>query len=344
MPMKQKILVTGGAGYIGSHTLVQLLEAGFSVVVFDNLSNSSRVVIDRIFTLTGKQVDFVEGDIRDRMTLRHTLEDHSISAVIHFAGLKAVGESEANPLKYYDNNVLGSLVLFEEMMRAGVHTLVFSSSATVYGDPGYSQYREDTPLAPINVYGRTKLMVEDILRNLKKAQPAWRIALLRYFNPVGAHVSGLIGEDPAGTPNNLMPFVAQVAVGKRQKLSVYGGDYPTPDGTGLRDYIHVEDLAAGHLSALNKLSDHEASLITVNLGTGRPNSVLEMVAAFGKASGKAIPFEIVARRAGDLSEYYAEPTLAKQLLGWEAKLGIDKMCEDTWRWQVNNPNGYRSKV
>ncbi|MCM0034449.1 MAG: UDP-glucose 4-epimerase GalE [Burkholderiaceae bacterium] len=342
--MKQKILVTGGAGYIGSHTLVQLLEAGFSVVVFDNLSNSSRVVIDRIFTLTGKQVDFVEGDIRDRMTLRHTLEDHSISAVIHFAGLKAVGESEANPLKYYDNNVLGSLVLFEEMMRAGVHTLVFSSSATVYGDPGYSQYREDTPLAPINVYGRTKLMVEDILRNLKKAQPAWRIALLRYFNPVGAHVSGLIGEDPAGTPNNLMPFVAQVAVGKRQKLSVYGGDYPTPDGTGLRDYIHVEDLAAGHLSALNKLSDHEASLITVNLGTGRPNSVLEMVAAFGKASGKAIPFEIVARRAGDLSEYYAEPTLAKQLLGWEAKLGIDKMCEDTWRWQVNNPNGYRSKV
>lgn len=341
--MNKKILVTGGAGYIGSHTVVQLLEAGFSVVIFDNLSNSSRVVIDRIFTLTGKQVDFVEGDIRDRMTLRHTLENHSISAVIHFAGLKAVGESEAEPLKYYDNNVSGSLVLFEEMMRAGVHTLVFSSSATVYGDPGYSQYREDTPLAPINVYGRTKLMVEDILRDLKKAHPAWRIALLRYFNPVGAHMSGLIGEDPAGIPNNLMPFVAQVAVGKRQKLSVYGGDYPTPDGTGLRDYIHVEDLAAGHLAALNKLSDHEGSLITVNLGTGRPNSVLEMVAAFEKASGKPIPFEIVARRAGDLSEYYAEPTLAKQLLGWEAKLGIDKMCEDTWRWQVNNPNGYRPK-
>lgn len=343
MPMNKKILVTGGTGYIGSHTVVQLIEAGFSVVVFDNLSNSSRVVIDRIFTLTGQQVDFVEGDIRDCMSLRHTFVDHSISAVIHFAGLKAVGESEAEPLKYYDNNVAGSLVLFEEMMRAGVNTLVFSSSATVYGDPGYSQYREDTPLAPINVYGRTKLMVEDMLRDLQKAQPAWRIALLRYFNPVGAHVSGLIGEDPAGIPNNLMPFVAQVTVGKRQKLSVYGGDYPTPDGTGLRDYIHVEDLAAGHLAALNKLSDHEASLITVNLGTGRPNSVLEMVAAFEKASGKPIPFEIVARRAGDLAEYYAEPTLAKQLLGWEAKLGIDKMCEDTWRWQVNNPNGYRPK-
>lgn len=341
--MKKKILVTGGAGYIGSHTVVQLLEAGFSVVIFDNLFNSSRVVIDRIFALTGKQVDFVEGDIRDRMSLRHTLENHSISAVIHFAGLKAVGESEAEPLKYYDNNVSGSVVLFEEMMRARVHTLVFSSSATVYGDPGYSQYREDTPLAPINVYGKTKLIVEDILRDLKKAQPAWRIALLRYFNPVGAHVSGLIGEDPAGIPNNLMPFIAQVAVGIRQKLSVFGGDYPTPDGTGLRDYIHVEDLAAGHLAALNKLSDREASLVTVNLGTGRPYSVLEMVGAFEKASGKPVPVEIVGRRAGDLSEYYADPTLANHLLGWEAKLGIDKMCEDTWRWQLNNPNGYRLK-
>lgn len=341
--MKKKILVTGGAGYIGSHTVVQLLEAGFSVVIFDNLFNSSRVVIDRIFALTGKQVDFVEGDIRDRMSLRHTLENHSISAVIHFAGLKAVGESEAEPLKYYDNNVSGSVVLFEEMMRARVHTLVFSSSATVYGDPGYSQYREDTTLAPINVYGKTKLMVEDILRDLKKAQPSWRIALLRYFNPVGAHVSGLIGEDPAGIPNNLMPFIAQVAVGIRQKLSVFGRDYPTPDGTGLRDYIHVEDLAAGHLAALNKLSDREASLVTVNLGTGRPYSVLEMVSAFEKASGKPVPVEIVGRRAGDLSEYYADPTLANHLLGWEAKLGIDKMCEDTWRWQLNNPNGYRLK-
>jgi UDP-glucose 4-epimerase len=341
--MNKKILVTGGAGYIGSHTVVQLLKAGFSVVVFDNLSNSSRVVIDRIFTLTGKQVDFVEGDIRDRMSLRHSLQDRSISAVIHFAGLKAVGESEAQPLKYYDNNVSGSVILFEEMMRAGVHTLVFSSSATVYGDPGYSQYRENTPVAPINVYGKTKLMVEDILRDLKKAQPSWRIALLRYFNPVGAHVSGLIGEDPAGIPNNLMPYIAQVAVGKRQKLSVFGGDYPTPDGTGLRDYIHVEDLAAGHLAALHKLSEHETSLITVNLGTGRPYSVLEMVSAFEKAAGKPVPFEMVERRPGDLAEYYADPTLAKQLLGWEAKLGIDKMCEDSWRWQLNNPSGYRLK-
>jgi UDP-glucose 4-epimerase len=341
--MNKKILVTGGAGYIGSHTVVQLLKAGFSVVVFDNLSNSSRVVIDRIFTLTGKQVDFVEGDIRDRMSLRHSLQDRSISAVIHFAGLKAVGESEAQPLKYYDNNVSGSVILFEEMMRAGVHTLVFSSSATVYGDPGYSQYRENTPVAPINVYGKTKLMVEDILRDLKKAQPSWRIALLRYFNPVGAHVSGLIGEDPAGIPNNLMPYIAQVAVRKRQKLSVFGGDYPTPDGTGLRDYIHVEDLAAGHLAALHKLSEHETSLITVNLGTGRPYSVLEMVSAFEKAAGKPVPFEMVERRPGDLAEYYADPTLAKQLLGWEAKLGIDKMCEDSWRWQLNNPSGYRLK-
>jgi UDP-glucose 4-epimerase len=341
--MKNKILVTGGAGYIGSHTVVQLIEAGFSVVVFDNLLNSNRAVINRIFDLTGKQVDFIEGDIRDRMSLRHTLQHHSISAVIHFAGLKAVGEAEATPLKYYDNNVSGSLVLFEEMLRAGVNTLVFSSSATVYGDPGYSQYREDTPVAPINVYGRTKLMVEDILRDLKKSQPVWRIALLRYFNPVGAHGSGLIGEDPAGIPNNLMPFIAQVAVGKRRKLSVFGGDYPTPDGTGLRDYIHVEDLAAGHLAALKTLNDREASLITVNLGTGRPYSVLEMVGAFEKASGKPVPFEIVERRAGDLAEYYAEPTLANQLMGWEAKLGIDKMCEDTWRWQLNNPNGYRPK-
>ena len=341
--MNKKILVRGGAGYIGSHTVVQLLKAGFSVVVFDNLSNSSRVVIDRIFTLTGKQVDFVEGDIRDRMSLRHSLQDRSISAIIHFAGLKAVGESEAQPLKYYDNNVSGSVILFEEMMRAGVHTLVFSSSATVYGDPGYSQYRENTPVAPINVYGKTKLMVEDILRDLKKAQPSWRIALLRYFNPVGAHVSGLIGEDPAGIPNNLMPYIAQVAVGKRQKLSVFGGDYPTPDGTGLRDYIHVEDLAAGHLAALHKLSEHETSLITVNLGTGRPYSVLEMVSAFEKAAGKPVPFEMVERRPGDLAEYYADPTLAKQLLGWEAKLGIDKMCEDSWRWQLNNPSGYRLK-
>lgn len=337
--MKGKILVTGGAGYIGSHTVVQLLEAGFSVVVFDNLSNSSRAVIDRIFKLTGKQLDFVEGDIRDRISLRHTLQNRSISVVMHFAGLKAVGESEAEPLKYYDNNVSGSIVLFEEMMRAGVHSIVFSSSATVYGDPGYSQYREDTPLAPVNVYGRTKLMVEDILRDLKNSESAWRIALLRYFNPIGAHKSGLIGENPVGIPNNLMPFIAQVAVGKRHKLSVFGNDYPTPDGTSLRDYIHVEDLAAGHLAALRALSN-ETSLVTVNLGTGRPYSVLEIINAFEKASGKHVPYELVGRRAGDLAEYYADPSLAKTIMGWEARYDIESMCQDTWRWQLKNPNGY----
>ena len=231
-------------------------------------------------------------------------------------------------------------MLFEEMALAGIQTLVFSSSAAVYGNPGYSQYREDTPLAPVNVYGRTKLMIEDILRDIKKAQPSWRIALLRYFNPVGAHASGMIGEDPSGIPNNLMPFIAQVAAGKRQKLSVFGGDYPTPDGTGLRDYIHVEDLAAGHLAALNKLIDSDDSIITVNLGTNRPYSVLEVVRTFEKVSGKPVPFEIVDRRAGDLAEYYADPTLARNILGWEARLYIDRMCEDTWRWQFNNPNGF----
>lgn len=338
--MEGKILVTGGAGYIGTHTVVQLLEAGFPVVIFDNLSNSCRTVLDRIVKLTGKHPEFIEGDIRDRGALRNTFENYSISAVIHFAGLKAVGESEAQPLKYYDNNVSGSVVLFEEMARAGIKTIVFSSSATVYGDPGYAQYREDTPLAPVNVYGRTKLMVEDILRDIRKAQPSWRIALLRYFNPVGAHASGMIGENPSGVPNNLMPFIAQVAVGKREKLSVFGGDYPTPDGTGRRDYIHVEDLAAGHLAALTHLNHRTDSFITVNLGTGRPYSVLEMVRSFEKASGKPVPFEIVDRRVGDLAEYYADPKLAKKILGWEARLGIDRMCEDTWRWQNNNPNGY----
>ena len=340
--MNGAILVTGGTGYIGSHTVVQLLKAGFHTVIYDNLSNSSRSALDRIEKITGKNPVFVKGDIRDRDALRETFRNHSISSVIHFAGLKAVGESEAQPLKYYDNNVSGSVFLFEEMARAGVQTVVFSSSATVYGDPGYEQYREDTPLSPVNVYGRTKLIVEDILRDIKKSQLSWRIALLRYFNPVGAHVSGMIGEDPSGVPNNLMPFIAQVAVGKRPKLSVFGGDYRTPDGTGRRDYIHVEDLAAGHLAALNRLIDSDDdSLITVNLGTGRPYSVLEMVRAFEKASGKLVPFEIVSRRPGDLAEYYADPTLAKNMLGWEAQLGIERMCEDTWRWQNNNPNGYR---
>lgn len=334
----KKILVTGGAGYIGSHTVVQLLNAGKQIVILDNLSNSSLGVIDRIKDLTGKELDFIEGDIRDRALVRTVFEQYPIESVMHFAGLKAVGESEAYPLKYFDNNVSGSIVLFEEMMRAQVHQIIFSSSATVYGNPGSVCYSEDTPLSPINVYGRTKLMVEDILRDLKKSKPELKIALLRYFNPVGAHESGQIGENPFGKPNNLMPFITQVAIGAQEKLMVYGNDYPTPDGTGLRDYIHVEDLAAGHLAALKALEHH--SVITVNLGTGKPYSVLEMIGAFEKASGINIPFEIVGRRAGDLSEYYADPALAKKLLGWETKLGIERMCADSWRWQKNNPKGY----
>lgn len=337
--MNKKVLVTGGTGYIGSHTVVQLLAANYSVVIFDNLCNSSREVLNRIELLSGKKVDFVEGDIRNRDVLQTTFQLHAIDSVIHFAGLKAVGESQAQPLQYYDNNVNGSVILLEEMAKANIKTIVFSSSATVYGDPGYSQYKEETPVAPINVYGRTKLMVEDIIKDLKNSDASWRAALLRYFNPVGAHASGKMGENPSGIPNNLMPFVAQVAVGKREKLSVYGNDYNTPDGTGKRDYIHVEDLAAGHLAAL-KVLENQSELLTLNLGTGKPNSVLEMIHAFEKASGKKINYEIVARRSGDLAEYYADPTLAEKILGWQAQLGIDRMCEDTWRWQMNNPSGY----
>jgi UDP-glucose 4-epimerase len=340
MPINlETILVTGGTGYIGSHTVVQLIEAGYSVVILDNLCNSKAEVLNRIKTITGVRPAFVHADVRDRAALQNLFASHAINAVIHFAGLKAVGESEAEPLKYYDNNVAGSLVLFEEMVRANVKTLVFSSSATVYGDPGEVQYTEDLPLKPVNVYGRTKLMVEDILRDLKHADPAWRVALLRYFNPVGAHDSGLIGEDPNGVPNNLMPFVAQVAVGKRPKLAVYGNDYPTPDGTGRRDYIHVDDLAAGHLAALHALNAVPETL-TVNLGTGRPFSVLEMISAFEAVSGRPIPFDVAPRRAGDLAEYFADPTLAKKMLGWEAKHGIKRMCADTWRWQKQNPEGF----
>lgn len=333
------VLVTGGAGYIGSHTVIQLIEAGFKVVILDNLCNSKAEVVERIGKITGIRPAMVVGDIRDRGCLRAVFGDYPIDAVIHFAGLKAVGESQREPLPYYDNNVCGSVVLLEEMARAGVKSLVFSSSATVYGDPGLVQYTEQTPVAPVNVYGRTKLMVEDVLRDLKASDASWRIALLRYFNPVGAHASGLIGEDPSGVPNNLMPYIAQVAVGKRPQLQVFGGDYPTEDGTGKRDYIHVDDLAAGHLAALNYLS-HSTELLTVNLGTGRPYSVLEMIRAFEKASGAPVPYEIVERRAGDLPEYYADPSLAEQLLGWNAELGIDRMSEDTWRWQSMNPGGY----
>lgn len=336
------VLVTGGAGYIGSHTTVRLLEAGLDVVVLDNLSNSHLKSLERVRQITAREFAFVQADVRDREALREVFGRFPISSVIHFAALKAVGESQSQPARYYDNNVAGSLCLFEEMQRAGVYSVVFSSSATVYGDQGSGQYAEDVPLAPVSVYGRTKRMVEDILRDLCVADPSWRALLLRYFNPVGAHPSGLIGEDPSGVPNNLMPFVAQVAAGKRDKLSVFGNDYPTPDGTGLRDYIHVQDLAAGHVIGLNALQKKDLAMpLTVNLGTGQPYSVLQMVKAFVKASGKPVPYEIVDRRPGDVAVCYADPTFAHKLLGWQAKLGIDAMCADTWRWQQMNPDGYR---
>lgn len=327
------ILVTGGAGYIGSHTVVELLAAGHEVLIVDNYSNSQPAVIERIARIAGRQPLHVQADIRDRQALRALFAEHAISAVIHFAGLKAVGESVAQPLRYYDNNVVGSLVLFECMAEAGVRTLVFSSSATVYGDPQSVPIREDFPLSATNPYGRSKLMIEEILQDLARSEPGWRIALLRYFNPVGAHASGMLGEDPAGMPNNLMPFVAQVAVGKLAELSVFGNDYPTPDGTGVRDYIHVVDLAQGHLAALAALPQHSAPLI-VNLGTGRGYSVLEMLRAFEQASGRPVAYRIAPRRAGDVAQCYADPTRAQELLGWAAKRDIDDMCRDTWRWQT----------
>lgn len=325
-----KILVTGGAGYIGSHTVVELLAAGFDVTIFDNLSNSKRSVLDRIEAIAGRRPDFVEGDIRDRATLMGALP--GCGAVIHFAGLKAVGESVAKPIEYYDNNVSGSVTLFEAMRDTGIKTLVFSSSATVYGDPASVPIQEHFPLSATNPYGRSKLMIEDMLRDIAKADNAWRIALLRYFNPVGAHASGTLGEDPNGIPNNLMPYVAQVAVGKLEQLSVFGNDYPTPDGTGVRDYIHVVDLALGHLAALGALA-RTPGLVTVNLGTGRGYSVLEMVRAFEQASDRPVPYRIAPRRPGDIAQCYADPALAARLLGWKAELGIEAMCTDTWRWQ-----------
>jgi len=334
--MMKSILVTGGAGYIGSHTVLLLLEAGHQVVVLDNLSNSSRESLNRVERLAGKAVAFVEGDIRDANCLDTLFSDYDIAAVIHFAGLKAVGESVAMPLSYYDCNVTGSLRLLEAMERAGVRTMVFSSSATVYGDPATVPIRENFPLSSTNPYGATKLHIEDMLRDLYRSNEKWK---LRYFNPVGAHESGQIGEDPAGIPNNLMPYIAQVAVGKREKLGVFGGDYPTADGTGVRDYIHVMDLAQGHLAALEAL-DADGGLLTVNLGTGRGYSVLEMVTAFSQASGRPVPYEIVERRPGDVASCYADPAHANAVLGWEAQRGIEKMCEDHWRWQKQNPEGF----
>ncbi|MBT8524363.1 UDP-glucose 4-epimerase GalE [Polynucleobacter paneuropaeus] len=333
------ILVTGGTGYIGSHTLVQLLEAGLDVLVLDNLCNSKAQVIDRITKITGRAPKFIEGDVRDRALLKKLFTENHIETVIHFAGLKSVAEGGEKPLLYYDNNVGGSVVLLEEMQKSGVKSIVFSSSATVYGEPVFLPYTESHPLKPFNVYGQSKLMVEQVLRDLAISDASWRIALLRYFNPVGAHHSGLIGEDPAGIPNNLMPFVAQVAVGKRAKLSVFGDDYDTKDGTGVRDYIHVDDLASGHLAALRYLQN-QLGVLTVNLGTGQGTSVFELVAAFERASGKKLPYEVVPRRSGDLPEYYADAKYSKEILAWQAQYDVDRMCEDTWRWQSQNPNGF----
>lgn len=334
-----KVLLTGGAGYIGSHTAVECLAAGHEVVVFDNLSNSSVKSLERVAQIAGRPVAFVQGDIRDRVALRALFASRAIDAVVHFAGLKAVGESVEKPLLYYDNNIAGSIALFEEMAAAGVKSVVFSSSATVYGDPATVPITEDFPLSATNPYGGSKLFIEQMLRDVARADAGWNIALLRYFNPVGAHESGLIGEDPRGIPNNLMPYVAQVAVGRRPHLNVFGGDYPTHDGTGVRDYIHVVDLARGHVAALNRLQQ-PSGVQTWNLGTGRGVSVLDMVRAFEAASGKKVPYRIVARRAGDVAQCWADPSRAEQELGWRAEYGLARMCADAWRWQSGNPDGY----
>lgn len=335
------IFVTGGAGYIGSHTIVELLNAGHEVTVFDNFCNSLPEALARVERITGKKPALVQGDVRDRTALVAALRRSGASAVIHFAGLKAVGESVQDPLAYYDNNVVGTLRLLEAMRECGVKTLVFSSSATVYGNPQRLPLTEDHPLSATNPYGQTKLVIEEMLRDLFRSDPSWHVSILRYFNPVGAHASGLIGEDPRGTPNNLLPFVAQVAVGRRTFLNVWGDDYPTPDGTGVRDYIHVVDLALGHLKALQRLEQH-AECLAINLGTGVGYSVLEMVRAFEQASGKPVPYKVAPRRAGDIASCYADPAQALALLGWRAQRGLDAMCADAWRWQSSNPDGYKS--
>lgn len=333
------ILVTGGAGYIGSHTCVELLNAGHEVTVVDNLSNSKPAALERVRQITGRKPDFHEADVRDQAALTAVFALKPVDAVIHFAGLKAVGESVALPLKYYDNNLNSNFVLLKVMQAAGCRNLVFSSSATVYGDPKSVPIDESFELHATNPYGRTKLMGEDILRDIYAADKAWNFALLRYFNPVGAHSSGLIGEDPNGIPNNLMPFISQVAVGKLERLRVFGDDYPTSDGTGVRDYLHVVDLAVGHLRAIEKLATGPG-LVTYNLGTGQGYSVLDVVKAFEQACGRTIPYEIAARRPGDIAACYADPTLAKRELSWQAERGIEEMCADSWRWQSNNPDGY----
>jgi UDP-glucose 4-epimerase len=333
------ILVTGGAGYIGSHTSVLLIEAGYDVIVFDNFCNASMEAIKRVEKIVDRHITTIKGDVRNREDLHKVFNAHKIDAVIHFAGLKAVGESVEKPLKYYDNNVNGTAVLCEVMAEHNCRSIVFSSSATVYGDPHTTPIDENFPLSATNPYGRSKLFVEEILRDLSVSDNRWKVVLLRYFNPVGAHLSGTIGEDPNGIPNNLMPFIAQTAVGKRESLSIFGDDYETDDGTGVRDYIHVMDLADGHVKALDKIENF-TEVMTINLGTGKGYSVLDMVKAFEKASGKKVPYKIAPRRAGDIAKCFADPSYAKEILGWEAKKGIEEMCEDSWRWQEKNPNGY----
>ncbi|HER63282.1 MAG TPA: UDP-glucose 4-epimerase GalE [Desulfobacteraceae bacterium] len=335
------ILITGGAGYIGSHTCLELLNAGHDVTVIDNLSNSSEEALRRVEKLTGKTPAFFNTDLLDIESVDRIFElCDDVAAVIHFAGLKAVGESVAKPMLYYRNNVIGTINLCRVMQKYDVRNIVFSSSATVYGDPASVPIRENFPLSCTNPYGRTKLIIEDFLRDLHNADPTWNIALLRYFNPIGAHESGEIGEDPADIPNNLVPYIAQVAAGKLEQLSVFGGDYPTPDGTGIRDYIHVVDLAMGHIRAVERISDNPG-LVTYNLGTGRGYSVLEVINAFSRACGKEINYTITGRRPGDIACCFADPTLAERDLGWRAQRDIDQMCADTWRWQSNNPDGYR---
>ncbi len=335
-----KILVTGGAGYIGSHTCVELLNNDYEVVVVDNLCNSSQESLNRVKTITGKSVTFYQQDILDEAGLAQIFSENKIDAVIHFAGLKAVGESVEMPLEYYQNNLTGTLVLLKVMRDHNVKNFVFSSSATVYGDPHSVPIKEDFPLSATNPYGRSKLVIEEVSRDIFLADNSWNIALLRYFNPVGAHESGLIGEDPNGIPNNLIPYIAQVAIGTREFLSVFGGDYDTPDGTGVRDYIHVVDLAIGHIKALQKLT-RKPGLVTYNLGTGQGYSVLEMIKALEKASQKSIAYKIVDRRAGDIATCYADPSFAEQEIGWKAERGLKEMANDTWHWQSKNPQGYK---
>ena len=338
MSTVKNILVTGGAGYIGSHTYVELKEAGYTPIILDNFSNSSSGVLDRLNMLFQEDPTFIEGDIRDISTIEKALTEHNCDAVIHFAGFKAVGESMSNPLKYYEVNVAGSERLLKAMGNVGVKKLIFSSSATVYGDPQQLPIPEDHPLSTASVYGQTKLMVEEMLRALHASDPEWSICILRYFNPVGAHLSGMIGEDPADIPNNLMPFISQTAIGRRAHLEVFGNDYDTPDGTGVRDYIHVVDLAQGHVAALKLMSEPQCT--PINLGTGNGVSVLEMIKAFEAASGQKVSFEVVDRRPGDIATCYADASRAKNLLDWAAHKSLEEMCEDTWRWQAQNPNGY----